>query len=416
MKNSLKYCKFILMEGVDNISLAIINSLFAKQNVNDHVSNDLNEKDLEKSDLKTKKKKSKRIFYFDALRALAILAVISFHVSKRMRDIIFTTHAAGFSLQWLFGDFFFAGMIIGVNLFLMLSGALSLGREWSIRSFLGKRIPRITAPFLFWGLSLMMVILLLQYQFPDLLHVVDAFNFSEITRFMSRAFLGNIHFFGPYWFFWMILGTYLIMPVFNKWLLHADLKEAEYFLVFWLITCIFDYTLNYPFPVKISYFSGPIGMVVLGYYLRHTKRKIFSNKIVPVVLIIIGLFCLLYGSYVLSDTGLFKFNRYSIFNAIEVTGIFLLFRNYAGLNFGALSKPDSIIRKAISSIAKYSYGFYLIHQPIMDIFISVLVYTNMYTGYYSLFIKLFVVTLVISWLLMALLNRIPYINQVIGAK
>ena len=404
------------MKGVDNISLAIINSLFAKQNIDNSVSNNLNEKNLEKSDDKTKKKKSKRIFYFDALRALAILAVISFHVAKRMNPIIFTTHASGFNLHWLFGDFFFAGMIIGVDLFLMLSGALSLGREWSIRSFLGKRIPRIAAPFLFWGLLFMTVILLLQYHFPNAFHVVNAFNFSDITTFMSKAFLGNAFGFGPYWFFWMILGTYLIMPVFNKWFLHADLKEAEYFLAIWLITCIFDNTLNYPFPIKISYFTSPIGLVVLGYYLRHTKRKIFANKIVPIVLIMIGLFCLLYGSYVLSVTGLFKFDRYSIFNAIEVAGVFLLFRNFSDINFGALSKPDNIIRKAISSIAKYSYGFYLIHQAIMDIFITVLVSTNMYTGYVSLFIKLFVVTLAISWLLMASLNRIPYINQIIGAK
>ncbi|MBQ6139458.1 MAG: acyltransferase [Methanobrevibacter sp.] len=396
--------------------MAIKNSLFAKQNTDNPPSNDLKENNSDINNAKNKKKKSKRIFYFDALRALAIIAVISFHVSKRMSGIIFSTHAGGFSLQWLFGDFFFAGMIIGVDLFLMLSGALSLGREWSIRSFLGKRIPRIAAPFLFWGLLLMTVILLLQYHFPDLLHVVDAFDFSSITTYMSNAFLGNAFGFGPYWFFWMILGTYLIMPIFNKWLLHADLKEAEYFLAIWLITCIFDNTLNYPFPIKISYFTSPIGFVVLGYYLRHTKRKIFNNKIVPVVLIIIGLFCLLYGSYVLSDTSLFKFDRYSIFNAIEVAGVFLLFKNYSDINFGALSKPDNIIRNAISSIAKYSYGFYLIHQAIMDIFIRILVYTNMYTGYVSLFLKLFVVTLGVSWILMATLNRIPYINQIIGAK
>ena len=186
---------------------------------------------MEKNNAKNKKKRSKRIFYLDALRALAIIAVISYHVSARMKDLILSTHAAGFNIHWLFGDFFFAGMIIGVDLFLMLSGALSLGREWSIRSFLGKRIPRITAPFLFWGFTLMAAIILLQYQFPDLLHVVNGFNFSEISVFMMKAFKGKIFGFGPYWFFWMILGTYLIMPVLNKWLLHSDLKEAEYFLV-----------------------------------------------------------------------------------------------------------------------------------------------------------------------------------------
>lgn len=402
--------------GVDNISLAVKNLLFARQNTGDSAGNEIKEGNLEKSNLKSKKKKSKRIFYLDALRALAILAVISFHVSKTMKDLILATHASGFNLHWLFGDFFFAGMIIGVDLFLMLSGALSLGREWSIRPFLGKRIPRITAPFLFWTAVLVPLVLFIQYQFPDVLHILNSFSFSSIANLIIRALQGKVYCFGPYWFFWMILGTYLFMPILNKWLLHSDLKEAEYFLAIWLISCLFEYTLNYPFPIKISYFAGPIGMVVLGYYLRHTKRKIFDNKIIPIVLILIGLGCLLSGSYLLTGTELYKFDRYSIFNAIEVAGIFLLFRNYADINLGFLSKPDSIVKKAISSIAKYSYGFYLIHQAIMNIFIGLLVYANLYTGYVSLFIKIFVVTLAVSWIIMALLNRVPYINQLIGAK
>lgn len=172
-------------------------------------------------------------------------------------------------------------------------------------------------------------------------------------------------------------------------------------------------------PIKLNYFTGPIGMVVLGYYLRHTQRKIFTNKYTPIILIAIGLFCLLYGSFLQSSPhDLFKFDRYSIFNAIEVTGIFLLFRNYSGMNLHSdyLSRPDNIFRKAIFSIAKYSYGFYLLHQAIMDVFIKLLKYWGAYNGYKTLFILIFVVTLVSSWIIMAVFNRIPYINQVIGAK
>ena len=83
----------------------------------------------------------KRIFYFDALRALAILAVIFFHSSKRIRALIMSYYSSPPNLHWIFGDFTFAGLVIGVCLFLMLSGALSLGREWDIKTFLGKRIP-----------------------------------------------------------------------------------------------------------------------------------------------------------------------------------------------------------------------------------------------------------------------------------
>ena len=372
---------------------------------------------VENNGVKTKKKKSKRIFYFDALRALAILAVILIHVASRMKLSICGYYSPQLNFHWLFGDFFYAGMAIGVDIFLMLSGALSLGREWSIRSFLGKRIPRIAAPFLFWGFVLCMIVVILQYQFPEFIHVLDVLNAKEIFHFVIGAYRAKSFGFEPYWFFWMILGTYLIMPIFNKWLLHSDLKEAEYFLAIWLISCIFDATINYPFPIKISYFTSPIGFVVLGYYLRHTKRKIFNNKYIPIILIIIGLSCLLYGSFLYSTPHkLFKFDRYSIFNAILVTGVFLLFRSFSDVNFGVLSRPNGIVQKSIFSIAKYSYGFYLLHQVIMNLVIHALRYFNLYHGYVSLFFIIFVATLAISWFLMAVLNRIPYVNQVIGAK
>lgn len=364
-------------------------------------------------------KKKKRIFYFDALRALAITAVILFHSAVRMKFHIWSFHGDLFNFNWLYGDFFWACMIIGVDLFLMLSGALSLGRDWSIKSFLGRRLPRIVGPFLFWAITLCSFIVLLQWQFPDLLQVLDSFTINEYLKFIYSAIMYKSPYFAPYWFFWMILGTYLIMPVFNKWLLHADLKEAEYFLAIWLISCLFDYTLNTAFPVKISYFAGPIGMVVLGYYLRYTDRKIFSNLYIPIILIILGMIGALYGSYLYTTPDvLFKFDRYSIFLVMEVTGVFLLYRNLSNvnLNIGFFSNPDGIFRKSVFSIAKYSYGFYLIHQAIMDLIIKALKYFDLFNGYKLLLLFIFVSTFIVSWIVMAVFNRIPYVNRVIGAK
>ena len=222
--------------------------------------------------------------------------------------------------------------------------------------------------------------------------------------------------FRPYWFFWMILGTYLIMPIFNKWLLHADLKEAEYFLVFWLITCIFDFTLFTPFPIKLSYFSGPIGMVVLGYYLRHTQRKLLNNIWVSLALLIVGVVSCVFGSYLLSDTSsIYQFENYSIFLAIEVIGIFLTFKNISQLNINIsfFTNPNGIFRKSVFSLAKYSYGIYLTQQIFMNLVLALVLH---YVHYKMLVLLLFVGSLGISWIVMALLDRVPYINKVIGAK
>lgn len=359
--------------------------------------------------------KSKRIFYFDALRAMAIFAVIIFHLFNDVNGLILNEYNI-LSFNWIFTDIMGTCFRFGVDLFLMLSGALSLGRVWDIKSFLGKRIPRIVAPFLFWGFILTLILFLISSYFPDFINLFDSYDLIGFLTYLYQAYLAKTPGFYQYWFFWMILGTYLIMPIFNKWLFNADLKEAEYFLVIWLITCIFDYTLNIECPVKLSYFSGPIGMVVLGYYLRHTKRKIFNNPYVAILITVISVLLLVYISYLNSTVeSIYIFERYNILIAIEVTGVFLLFKNFSKFNFKnrLLTSNESIFRKIIFSIAKYSYGIYLVHRVIL-----VLAYKLLYDilPYKILVITLFISAVCISWFILAILNRIPYINQVIGAK
>ena len=214
--------------------------------------------------------------------------------------------------------------------------------------------------------------------------------------------------FRPNWFFWMILGTYLIMPIFNKWLLHSDLKEAEYFLCIWLVTCVFDFTLNIECPIKLTYFTSPIGLVVLGYYLRHTKRKIYENNYFVALLIIIPAIILMILTYIRSSPdAMICCNRYSVFLAVEVAGVFLLFRNLVtNINH------NGIVYKFVFALAKYSYGIYLFHNFVIYRLFGIL--KGMYTP--VLMVVLLVSVIFICLAVMALLNRVPYLNQIIGAK
>lgn len=367
------------------------------------------------------KTKSKRIFYFDALRALAIISVITFHVFGSTNGFATKEFITGPTLNWIV-DCFIGSSNIGVDLFLMLSGALSLGRVWDIKTFLGKRLPRITAPFLFWGLLLGTIMFLSAFYSPNLLSTAMP-SVSEISIYNFLAYLYDVFMSvnagtSQYWFFWMILGTYLIMPVLNKWLLHSDLYEAEYFLFFWIIACIFESTLHLQFPIKIDYFAGTIGLVVLGYYLRHTERKLLNNVYFDLFLVIFGCVAsifMIYLAFTPGDIYLHPNDRLNIFNVIKVIGIFLLFKNFGkfNLNLEILSKPIGIFKKAVFSIAKYSYGMYLNHMFMMFVIINYTIHQYEYLPYITILI---VGTFAFSWLAMTLLNRIPYLNQVIGAK
>lgn len=359
------------------------------------------------------KTKSKRIFYFDALRALAILSVIFIHCFNTVIKGDVSFYSVHPSLSWVAAVFCGNYSRIGVDLFLMLSGALSLGREWEIRTFLGKRIPRIVLPFLFWGFVLAVGMIIFNQYYP-IFDPLTKFDLPSFAKYLSNCYFAKNSALTPYWFFWMILGTYLIMPIFNKWLLHADLKEAEYFLIIWAITCLFQNTFNIKCPIKLDYFAGAIGMVVLGYYLRHTERKIFKNPYFIVSLLVISFTLIFFNTFEFSLSGTFhKLNRYNLFIGIEVMGVFLLFRYLSEHDLRIHLSKESIIRKGAASLAKYSYGLYLIHRPVIILTYSLLGIT---TKVYSVIAIIFVITTLITWLVMASLNRIPYVNQVIGAK
>ncbi|MEE0901831.1 MAG: acyltransferase [Methanobrevibacter sp.] len=349
--------------------------------------------------------KSKRIFYFDALRALAIACVMLTHIYSLTYYNLRGQYAI-LSSGWIATQIIGNPFRLGVVLFLMLSGALLLGREEDIHTFLKKRIPRIAIPFIFWNAVLLTVFITSSYFFN--LNYIQSFDFQSIVNYIYTSLLGKNTGFGPNWYFWMILGTYLILPIFNKWIKHSSLREVEYFLVIWLVTALFDFTIMKEFPIMLTYFSGPIGFIVLGYYLRYTDRPILKNKKFILLLTLVPALILLINSYVLSSPTHMEYpHRYSLWISLEVAGVFLLFKN-AKFNIS----ENGIVKRAITAIAQYSYGIYLFHYSIL-----LLIVRNLQNYNQPIYICiLFTLTLISSVLIMSILNRIPYLNQVIGAK
>ena len=369
-----------------------------------------------------KEKTKHRIVYLDYLRALAISAVILYHLNHRMNWMVFSQYSIIPSLDWFFIAFLATCCKFGVNLFFMLSGALSLGREWDIKTFLSKRIPRITGPFIFWTTILIFSMIALveifpaltglfeSYRIPLSMHPINYLSFDYI----KECYFGETYWFSQYWFFWTIFGTYLIMPIINKWINNSSIKEVEYFLVIWAVTCIFTYTLNIDFPIDLTYFTGPIGVVILGYYLRFSERKIFNDLKYAIMIMISGMIMLIFVSYLLSSPlGIYEFPRYSILIIIEVAGIFLVFKNIDKKELPVFHREDGFLRKSATSIAKYSYGIYLCHEVILNIFIILLSRT---LPLIVSVILIFLCTLGTCCAIMATLNKVPYINKVIGSK
>lgn len=350
--------------------------------------------------------KSGRIFYLDALRALAIICVISIHIYALTGN-----YAAGcypdIDFDWIFTQILGNPSRIGVGLFFMLSGALSLGREWEIKQFLSKRIPRIVVPFVFWNAVLLSIYI--SFSYYGIFYFVKSFDLGSLWHYAYNSFLGHGTGFGPNWFFWEILGIYLVMPVINRWLANCELYEAEYFLALWIVTSIFDFTLNMVLPIPLTYFASPLGFVVLGYYLRYTEREIFKNRRVIWGLIIVPTALILIKSYYLSSpTFMYYAHRYAIEVIAIASGVFLLFKN---TDFHA--DFEAIQYKIVFALAKYSYGIYLFHYTVILLLMRFVILDVGHVEYMAI---MFGLTVICSLVIMYGLEHIPYINRLVGAK
>ena len=351
---------------------------------------------------------SQRIFYFDALRVFAILCVVLLHVTGHLGEMMnYNVHTI-FSLSGIFETFSNNFFRIGVDLFLMLSGALLLGRDWGIKDFFSKRIPRIAVPFLFWSLIFSIVLIASSYFIPS----IDFVTHFGITD-MLMVFWDTLLFKAPgsvvYWFFWMILYVYFTMPFLNKWINNSDLKSLEYFLAIWMIFVVVVYSLNNSYLLVLSEFISPIGLVVLGYYLRNGERKIFNNsKISWIFIVLPSILMLIYSYSVVNESILFVFHRYSFLVILVSIGVFNLFKS---IRF--LDTVSGLSKRAISSIALCSYGIYLIHSQIIMVVRKMLPSSFNFTMDY---IVLFVAGFFISWIIMIILSKIPIISEYIGVK
>ena len=136
----------------------------------------------------------KRIFYLDALRAIAICLVILTHVSR-----LFCAELSVGTSAWTVAAFGNVFGIMGVPIFLLISGSLLLNREYEIGDFLKRRFSRILIPFIFWALLL-----------PIFRMFVGTAN-SGIGSYIHL-------FFDHYWFIWMLIGIYLFLPIINAFI------------------------------------------------------------------------------------------------------------------------------------------------------------------------------------------------------
>lgn len=341
----------------------------------------------------------RRVVYFDLLRVVAIFVVVAVHLSAmHWADVDVNSRA------WFAFNLYCTAGKWSVPIFVMISGALFLGRDVSISSILKKNVARIATVFLFWSGC---------YALIDLV-----FRHAPLSVVLSQFITGHYHL----WFLYMIVGLYLLIP-----LLRPIAQSETLMRYFLLLALIFTFLL----PQLVLYFSFispqlsvviktvsmytycyfPLGFTVYfvgGYYL---SRRSFSHR-EEIMLYCVGIAALLFS--IIAPAALSRaqgapnatFYNYNDLNVLCTSvPIFVFAKQH--LNFPRMGeKAYALVRK----MSKYSFGVYLVHPMVIELLQHFGIDTFSCNAFFSVPL-LAVFVFAVSTLISALLNVIPFIKD-----
>ncbi len=348
-----------------------------------------------------------RVIYLDYLRIAATFCVVVLHISGQNW---YTTSVNSF--EWNVLNFYDSIVRWVVPIFVMISGALFLDneKELSVNKLFSKNIFRITTALIFWS------------SFYALDEGIQGANFSSFFISLLEV---NYHL----WFLIMLIGLYITVPIFRK--ITESSQLTKYFLIVSLIfTFLIPNLLNLLSLLEISVagkafeaiqvsFSemnfhltlGYTSYFVLGYFLS----KVDLNRKLRIVIYIFGIIGFIttilltagFSSKMQIAYGEF-YSNFSLNVLLESISIFV-FARYELTKIFSLVKYKNVVLKT----SKYSFGIFLVHALVIEIMIIILGINNLsFNPIFSIPVLSLAVFLV-SYIISAILNRIPIINKYI---
>lgn len=212
----------------------------------------------------------RRQWYLDALRIIAIAAVVVIHAAGSYW-IALDVDTSG----WALANVFDGLARWAVPVFVMISGALFLdpAKPQPIRKLFSKNVLRIATVALFWG-----------FVYAIVTEMTVGLADETLVGFVRRWLLGHYHM----WFLYMIAGLYVLVPILRC--ITASKLAMRYFLI---IAFVANSVI--PFLTSFGHFSLlgqlfsktllnlPIGYsfyFVLGYWINSTDFSRVFRKLI----------------------------------------------------------------------------------------------------------------------------------------
>jgi surface polysaccharide O-acyltransferase-like enzyme len=334
--------------------------------------------------------------------------VVLLHASIEPIPAIVTPNSSAVLIQWWSVNLYDSFARPCVPLFVMLSGALLLQPskvDEPLKTFFKKRFSRIALPFLFWMGA---------YFAWDIFVEKQALT----SQFVVEGLLG-----GPYihfWFFYMLIGLYLVTPLVRVFVAHASRHLMRYLFVLWLagvsVVPLLNLLVAHNLSGNVFLVTGYIGYFVLGFYLLNTrvKRRFLGLGFLA------GFVFTALGTYWITATvgGSLQFFFYDYFSLGVILSSVTLFLLLSSVQYGKIKCRFPRLDKLIHYISINSLAIYLFHFMVLETLENGYLWgfrISMATINPIIEIPLLTaVTLAICLLVLYPLRKIPYLNRLIG--
>lgn len=323
----------------------------------------------------------------DALRIIAILAVIAIHTTTKNLDLV--SHDLKDNLL----IFIFNQLVrFAVPLFFMISGfVLELTSSVKINYFtyLKKRLNRIFLPYLFWSA--------VYYFFIYTYHSTSYFfNLLDGSAAYQLYFIPSL------------LIFYLIFPILHQYYSLISQKLVIILLgIIQIAILSYDYyvksiTIFSPVTITLCYFfSFYIGIIASHYQSQIINFVAKTKYSVIALLLISGTFVFLqaYGLYYLN-------HNYLYFYSQRRTSILIYTLTLGGLFYYIFDKYQ-IFSNLIKLFSRLSFFVFFFHVIILELFLK-------YVNPNPPVLVFFLGVSILSFLVAFLVHKIPYLSKLTG--
>lgn len=350
-------------------------------------------------------KKTERNLSFDLLRIISAFSVVVLHVSA-----VYITASPVGSFDFRVANFINSISRFGVPIFVMISGAIFLSEKKTVtvKKLWSKNILRMFIVFGVWSFA--------YYVYQSLYW----WNFDFWRQGLIRTITGCVYASDHFWFIFMIIGLYALVPFLRTWVHHASKKELDYFVILFLIFQIGRTTLSILIDkslvqeifnlIKIVELSWYAGYFVIGYILVRygisSKMKIFIYSMVPVgVVVNFGV-----SDYMSNKLGVYSsgiYDSFGVFTFIHSVALLVFFVD----TFSKIKLGEKWA-ELCTNLALDTLGIYLMHVGLLDYFKCeqfIIGSTSTVSG----IVLLSFICFTVCGLTAALLRRIPYVGKFI---